>query len=403
MNAPQAATAAPQSQGPERIPLSVPNLDGKEGEYLAECVDTGWVSTAGPFVGRFEKMLRELSGGAHVVATSSGTAALHLAAIVAGVEPNDEVIVPAITFMATCGALRYVGAYPTIVDIDERHWQLDPDAVARFLAEKCERRGGALVNRETGRTIKAIGPAHILGHPCDLDRLVEIGRQYGLPIIEDAAEALGATYKGRPVGAVGLVGGLSFNGNKIVTTGGGGAVLTRDRKVFERAMYLSTQAKDDPVRYVHKAVGFNYRMTNISAALGCAQLERLDAFIAKKKAVANQYKALLGDTPGIRFMEEANWAGSTWWLFTIRIAPAEFGCDREAVMAQLAERGIETRPLWEPMHRSEALAGCYSFDIKIADQLHAEALSLPCSTNIREADVERVAFGIVDIHRRARR
>jgi perosamine synthetase len=398
----RSATLASTPEQTAPIKLSIPNLDGREGEYLAECVRTGWVSTAGPFVGRFERMLTEITGGAHVVPTASGSAALHLAAIVAGIGPDDEVIVPAITFMATCGALRYVGAWPTVVDVDPRHWQMDPDAVARFLAEKCERRANGPVNRDTGRTVKAIMPVHILGHPCDLYRLAELGRAYGLPIIEDAAEALGTTYKGRPVGAEGLVGGLSFNGNKIVTTGGGGALVTRDKALFKRALYLATQAKDDPVRYVHKVVGFNYRMTNISAALGCAQLERLDAFVAKKKAVASQYKVLLGEIPGIGFMEEANWAGSTWWLFTVRIRPAEFGCDREAVMQALEKQGIETRPLWEPMHRSEALAGCYSFDVKVADQLHAEALSLPCSTNIREAEVERVASCIWDIHRGAR-
>lgn len=399
MNA-RPAVAQPAAEA-ERIPLSIPNLAGREGEYLAECVSTGWVSTAGAFVTRFERMLSERLG-AHVVATSSGTAALHLAAIVAGVERDDEVIVPAITFMATCGALRYVGAWPTIVDVDDRHWQMDPDAVARFLAERCERRGEALVNRATGRRVRAIMPVHILGHPCDLDRLIEIARGHGLPVIEDAAEALGTAYKGRPVGADGLVGGLSFNGNKIVTTGGGGAVVTRDEGVYRRARYLSTQAKDDEVRYVHKAVGFNYRMTNISAAMGCGQLEQLDAFVARKKAVAAQYRRLLGDVPGIGFMEEANWAGSTWWLFTVRVRPEEFGCDREAVMAGLTERAIESRPLWEPMHRSAALAGCYSFDVKVADRLHAEALSLPCSTNITEGQVERVAACIRDIHRRAR-
>lgn len=385
------------------IPLSVPNLMGKEGEYLAECVSTGWVSTAGPFVKKFEAMVSEATGGAHVVAVSSGTAALHLGVLAAGVEPDEEVVVPAITFMATCGAIRYAGAYPVIVDVDPHHWQMDADSLARFLSEGCDRRkDGSLVNRATGRAVKAVMPVHVLGHPCDLDRLLGISRQYGLPVIEDAAEALGTKYKGRTVGADGLCGGLSFNGNKIVTTGGGGALITRDAAVSERARYLSTQAKDDPVRYVHKSVGFNYRMTNVSAAVGCAQLEQLPAFLARKKQVARLYHELLGNIPGISFMQEAEWATSSWWLFTVRIKASEFGCDREQLMQRLAEDGIETRPLWQPMHRSEALAGCYSHDVRVADALHAEALSIPCSTNISDADVNRVSDCIRAVHRRRR-
>ena len=385
------------------IALSIPNLAGREGEYVAECIRTGWVSTAGAFVKKFESMLGEVLDGAYVAAVSSGTAALHLAAILAGVNRGEEVIVPAITFLASCSAIRYVGAFPTIVDVDPGTWQIDPDAVAAFLAEACERgAGGIVVNRVTGRTVKAILPVHILGHPCDLDRLREIAADYGLPVIEDAAEALGARYKGRPVGAEGLCGALSFNGNKIVTTGGGGALVTRDRALYERAMYLSTQAKDDPIRYVHKEVGFNYRMNNICAAVGCAQLEQLAAFIARKRQIASLYHSWLGQIPGIAFMEEAAWANHTCWLFTVRIDATEFGCDREVLMGQLAEDGIETRPLWQPMHRSPALVDCYHHDIRVADRLHAQALSLPCSTNIRDSEIERVVASIGKVHRRYR-
>lgn len=394
---------AAKADQPPRIPLSVPNVGPLEGKYLAECVETNWVSTAGPAVSKFEKMLSDEFGGAHVVAVSSGSAALHLAMILAGIGADDEVIVPAITFMATCSTVRCVGAWPAIVDVDARNWQIDPDAVARFLSEACDRRNdGRVVNRKTGRTVRGIAPVHVLGHPCDLDRLSEIAARYGLTIIEDAAEAIGTRYKGRPVGTDGLIGCLSFNGNKIITTGGGGALITRNPKIHERGRYLSTHAKDDAIRYVHKEIGFNYRLTNLSAAMGCAQLERLDGFLIRKKEVAALYRKLLGGIPGIGFMEEANWATSSWWLFTVRIEPAAFGCDREALMARLSQRGIETRPLWQPMHRSEALAGSYSHDIRVADTLYAEALSLPCSTNISDADVERVCNSIREIHRQER-
>jgi perosamine synthetase len=372
------------------IPLSAPVLRGNEWAYVKECLDTNWVSSAGPFVDRFEKMAADRVGVRHAVAVVNGTAALHLALLVAGVERDDEVVMPALTFIAPANAARYLGAWPVFIDVDPDYWQIDPQRFADFIEGDCEWRNGSLRNRRTGRRVKAVVPVDILGHPCDLDPIAELARARGLVVVEDATEGLGALYKGRPVGQRADVSCLSFNGNKIVTSGGGGMIATDRSEWAERARYLSTQAKDDPVEYVHGSVGYNYRLTNIQAALGVAQLEQLDEYVAAKRRHADRYSDALRQTEGISPMAEARWAASTFWLYTVLVDAVQYGADSRSLLGRLARNGIQSRPLWQPLNRSPALAGCPSASTPVADRIAASALSLPSSVDLTYADQDRV-------------
>ena len=372
------------------VPLSVPEIRGNEWAYVKECLDTGWVSSAGAFVERFEREMARVSGADHAVATASGTAALHVALAVAGVRPDDEVLVSALTFIAPANAIRYLGAWPVFIDAEPAHWQMDGRRVRDFLADGCVLRDGALRNRETGRRIAAILPVHILGHPVDLDPILDLAREHGLPVVEDATESLGASCRGRPVGQLGDVACYSFNGNKLITTGGGGMLVTRHEAWARRARYLTTQAKDDVIEYVHHEVGYNYRLTNLQAAMGVAQLEGLADFLAAKRRIAERYTAALRDVPGLAPMREAEWARSAWWMYTVGVDEAVFGRDSRALMRALDARGIQTRPLWQPLHRSLAHAGSPVVSCPVADELNRVALSLPCSVGLPAADQERV-------------
>ena len=372
------------------IPLCVPQVDGNEWRYVKDCLDTGWVSSVGSYVEHFETGLAEALGGGSAVATTSGTAALHVALLVAGVEPEDEVLVSSLTFIAPANAIRYVGAWPVFVDAEPMHWQMCPDALRRFVEHECVVRDGALRNRATGRRVRAILPVHILGHPVDLEPILELARRFGLSVIEDATESLGATYRGRAVGTIGVAACFSFNGNKLLTTGGGGMIVSKDAGFTARARYLTTQAKDDPIEYVHGAIGFNYRLTNVQAAMGVAQLERLGEFLAAKRRIAERYSTALADVPGCTPMREAPWARSAHWLTTVLIDEHQFGMSARGLLAALADRGIQTRPLWQPLHRSPAHAGAQSTGCPVADALHRDALSLPCSVGLDPDGQDRV-------------
>jgi perosamine synthetase len=376
------------------VPLCVPVLGEREWLYLKECLDTNWVSSAGPFVDRFERTVAGYVGAHHAVAAVSGTAALHIALLVAGVQPDDEVLVSTLTFIAPANAIRYVGAWPVFIDAEPEFWQMDPDKLRDFLHKECVRRGGAVHNRATGRRIRAILPVHILGHPCDVDPLADLARQFDLAIIEDATEGLGARLRGRMVGRLGDVAALSFNGNKIITTGGGGMVLTDNAEWARRARYLMTQAKDDPVEYVHHDIGYNYRLTNIQAALGVAQMERLENHIAAKRRIAETYAAAFSNTSGITAMREAPWAFSTYWLYTISVDPAAYGMTSRTLLESLARSGIQSRPLWQPIHMSRAHRMSQSYRCEVAEQLYLDALSLPCSVSLRPEDQERVIHAV---------
>lgn len=380
------------------IPLCVPHISGNEWEYVKECLDTGWVSSVGSYVTRFEKMTADYVGTKHAVAAVSGTAALHTALLVAGVEPDDEVIVSNLSFIAPANAIRYCGASPVFVDVDPDYWQMDHRVVEKFLKTKCSLSEGALVNKDTGRRVRAILPVHILGHPVDIDPILEFARRYNLVVIEDATESLGAVYKDRKVGRLGDIACFSFNGNKLITTGGGGMIVTDNDEWAARAKYLTTQAKDDEIEYVHGTVGYNYRLTNVQAALGCAQLEQIEPFIEKKRAIAKRYEDAIRSLPGLSPMPHAAWADPVYWLYTILIDETTYGEDSRALMRRLAQNNIQARPLWQPLHRSPAHATAQSCGGEVTDKLNRMALSLPCSVGIEPQELESVIAVISGTH-----
>ncbi len=384
---PGSGTAA--LSAPDFIPLCVPRISGNAWVYVKECLDTGWVSSAGNFVDRFEEELGKQLGVQHVVATMNGTSALHLSLLVAGVRPEDEVLTPTLTFVSPANAIRYCGAWPVFMDVDPNCWQMDPEKAEQFLENECEWREGALWNRITGRRVRAILPVHVLGHPCDMDPILQVASKYNLGVIEDASEGLGAKYAGHSIGTLGDIGCLSFNGNKVITTGGGGALLTDNESWAMRARHLSTQAKEDGIEYSHDEIGYNYRMVNLLAALGCAQLEHLNAFIERKRKIATRYRQALNDLPAISFLKTAEWAEPIEWLFTVYLNPGS-RCNRRKLMQELRTRNIETRPIWTPLHRLPIYAEAQSYRIEVADRLHAGCLSLPCSASLSEQDQQRV-------------
>ena len=371
-----------ESGAESTVPLSVPEIRGNEWRYVKECLDTNWVSSAGPFVDRFENMLAERVGARHAVATVNGTAALHVALLVAGIEPDDEVVVPTVSFIAPANAVRYVGAWPVFMDAEPEYWQMDPEKLKAFLECGCEWKNGALRNLATGRRVRAILPVHILGHPCDMDLVLDLAARFELVVIEDASESLGARYNGQMVGHLGDVACFSFNGNKLITTGGGGMLVTDDEEWATRAKYLTTQAKDDPVEYIHGEIGYNFRLTNILAALGVAQMEQLDQFLEKKRAIARRYDEVLAEVPGITPMAEAPWASSAFWMYTVLVDEGQYGMDSRALLNVLQQQGVQTRPLWQPLHRSVPHQSSQAWDIEVADLLYAQCLSLPCSVGL---------------------
>lgn len=376
------------------IALSVPEIRGNEWRYIKECLDTNYVSSVGSFVERFEREIAATVGSAYGVAMVNGTAALHLALLVAGVEPDDEVLVSTLTFIAPANAIRHANAWPVFVDAEPDYWQMDVAKAREFLTRRCRRQDGVVRNIETGRRVRAIIPVHILGHPVDMDPLLELAQEFDLRVIEDSTEALGSLYKGRAAGTFGDAGCFSFNGNKLITTGGGGMIVTSNEAHAKRARYLSTQAKDDPVEFVHGAVGFNYRLTNVQAAMGCAQLEQLEAFLKRKKEIATRYDRFCAESEGITAPRAADWARPNWWLYTVLIDEREFGIDSRGLMQFLQDRGIQSRPLWQPIHLSPAYRGSQQTDCSVAESLNRRALSLPCSVGLTDAEQDRVLSAI---------
>ena len=385
------------------IPLAVPVIRGNEWQYVKECLDTGWVSSVGPFVDQFEAAVATQVGTRHAIATVNGTSALHIALIVAGVKPGDEVLLSTLTFIAPANAIRYVGAWPVFIDAEPKHWQMDPQRVADFLEEQCRWANGELRNRSTGRKIAAILPVHILGHPVDMEPLLVLARKYHLPVIEDATESLGARYKNNTVGHLGDIACFSFNGNKIITTGGGGMITTDNEDWARRAKYLTTQAKDDPIEYIHHEVGFNYRLTNIQAALGCAQMEQLGTYISAKRRIAKAYTERLQGINGIEPMREADWAWSIFWMFTIQIDCLAFGHTSRELLQHVGAHRIQARPLWQPMHQSPAYSQAQAWGGEVANGLYANCLSLPCSVHLQEEEIDRVCKVVIDSARKATR
>ena len=372
------------------IPLCVPELSGNEWKYVKECFDTGWVSSVGSYVERFEGLLAKYTGSAHAIGVVNGTAGLQVALRLAGVQADDEVVVSTLTFIAPVNAIRYLNAWPVLMDAEPVYWQMDTQKVADFLHQECDWKNGELRNKHTGRRVRALLPVHILGHTVDLDPLLELGRKFNLPVIEDATECLGARYKGRMAGGIGDIGVFSFNGNKIITTGGGGMIVTSNQDWAAKAKYLTTQAKDDPVEYIHNEIGYNFRLTNVLAAFGCAQMELLDQFIAAKRALAGRYREALHTRAGLTLPEQAPWCESIWWLYTVLVNRDTYGQDSRALLKRLAQNGVQSRPLWQPCHRSVAHRGAYAYRCEVAEQLNRDALSLPSSVGLRPEDQRRV-------------
>jgi len=381
----------PGTPAPEGVvPLCVPEIRGNEWKYLKECLDSNWVSSVGVFVDRFERMVADHVGAKYGVATVNGTAALHVALLVAGVRPDDEVLVPTLAFIAPANAIRYIGAWPVFMDAERDYWQMDPQKAVDFLEHECEWSGGALYDKTTERRVKAILPVHILGHPCDMDPIIEMARKYELRVIEDATESLGAKYKGRMVGRLGDIACFSFNGNKIITTGGGGMIVTDNGTWARRAKYLTTQAKDDPLEYVHNEIGYNYRLTNIQAAMGVAQLEKLEDYVAAKRRIGETYTQAFKDIPGLRPMREASWASSISWMYTVLVDKEQHGMSSRDLLRALAERKIQTRPLWQPVHLGQAHQDGVVLDCSVAERVNRDAISLPCSVGLIQEEQARV-------------
>ena len=368
------------------IPLAAPELGGKEWEYVKEALDSGWVSSAGPFVERFEEAVASYVGVPNAVATINGTAALHVAMLLAGVSPGDEVIMPTLTFIAPANAVRYAGGTPVFVDCDPSYLQIDPEKLSHFVETSCVWRDGGLVNAATGRRVKAILVVHALGHPVDLEPVIEIARSRELVVVEDCAESLGARYRERMTGRFGDVACFSFNGNKVVTAGGAGMVLTKHEEWAERARYLTTQARDHPFEYLHEEVGYNYRPTSLNAALGLAQMELVDEYVAVKRRIAAAYAEALRGVAGLSVVGEAPWAFSTFWLSTVLAG----GASGRALVERLRGRGIEARPIWQPMHLSPAHRGAVATDCSTAERLYEEGICLPSSVGLSAQAQERV-------------
>lgn len=373
----------------EIIPLSIPEIRGNEWKYIKECLDTGWVSSVGPFVERFEREIAAYVGAEYAVALMNGTAALHVALKVIGLQADEEVIVSNLTFVAPVNAVRYCQAHPVLMDADPQTWQMDVDKVARFLTEECHMEGAACYNKRTGRRVRAILPVHILGLACEIDRIVKLAREHGLRVVEDAAESVGVRFRGRHVGTFGDVGVLSFNGNKILTTGGGGMLVSSNSRYGEYARYLTTQAKDDALEYVHNEVGYNYRLTNIQAALGVAQLEKIEDFISRKRAIAQTYREALCNLPAVRLMPSPPHTEPTYWLYTVLLSEATGLSERKAVIQQLRDMGVEARPLWHTIHNLPPYRGSQAYQIEHSVRLYERGVSLPSSVGLAAEEQQK--------------
>lgn len=338
------------------VPLHVPTFRGNEKKYLNECIDTTFVSSVGKFVDRFEEMMVEYTGTQKAVVCVNGTNALHMAMLLVGVEREDEVITQALTFIATCNAISYIGAHPLFIDVDKDTMGLSPDAMEVWLKENAAIKGESCYNRRTGRRIKACVPMHTFGHPVHLDKLVEVCNRYHIELIEDAAESLGSFYKGKHTGTFGKIGAISFNGNKTITTGGGGMLLFQDEKLGNFAKHLTTQAKV-PHRweFVHDHIGYNYRMPNINAALGCAQLEEIDHILANKRETAEKYKQFFSDKDNIQFFAEPEGSKSNYWLNAVLLNDKE---EQLKFLEYTNDHAVMTRPIWELMNRLPMFKDC---------------------------------------------
>ena len=368
--------------GGAKVALHEPCFKGNEWAYVKDCIDTGWVSAVGSYVDRFERDLAEVTGARHAVVVSNGTSGLQIALQVSGVLPGDEVIIPALSFVATANAVMHCGAHPHFVDSDAATLGLSPAALADYLPTIIEQRGGVSINRHTGRRIAAIVPMHTFGHPVNMPALLEVASRHGLVVVEDAAESLGSLIDGRHTGTHGRCAMLSFNGNKIVTTGGGGAIITDDAQLAKHAKHLTTTAKQaHKWAFIHDEVGYNYRMPNLNAALGCAQLEQLEGFVTAKRELAARYASAFADLPGVALFVERAGTRANYWLQTL-ILDRDVAHQRDAILAHSNDAGQMTRPVWELLTRLPMYRACPAMDTPIAKDLALRIINLPSSPQL---------------------
>ncbi len=368
-------------------------MSGRELEYVTDCLQTGWISTAGAFVQKFEEEFSKFLGVGDASSTMNGTAALHLALKLSGVTANHSVILPNVTFVASANAITYVNAEPIFIDIDEKTWQLDVNLLERFLKNECIVTSQGTLHKSTDRLIGAIMPVHVQGNLCELDKILQLAKNYNIKVIEDAAEALGATYKGKSAGTFGDFGCFSFNGNKIITTSSGGMLVSSNEDYVKKARFLATQAREPVLHYEHKELGYNYRMSNLLAAVGRGQLEVLDERVAKRNFIFNRYEKALSHVDGLNFMEEANYGKSNRWLTALTVDKEVVGISRSKIIDFLGKESIESRPVWKPMHMQplyKRFEYCKSGRKDISGKLFENGLCLPSGSNLSEQDQNRI-------------
>jgi perosamine synthetase len=364
------------------ISLHEPLFGGNEWEYVKECLDIGWVSSVGKFVDRFEIELANYTGAKRAIAVVNGTAALHICLKLIGIEMGDEVLIPTMTFVATANAVSYCGASPHFVDSEEKTLGIDPQKLGNYLDAIAEIKSEGCWNRQTGRWIKAVIPVHTFGHPVDLDELEKVCQHFKLTIIEDAAESLGSFYKGRHTGNWGKVAAISFNGNKILTTGAGGAILTQDESLANLAKHITTTAKlPHKWAFNHDQVGYNYRMPNLNAALGCAQLEQLPEFLIRKRNLANKYSQVFQEIEGLKFFTEPDFAQSNYWL-NLLLLDEDYAEQRDLLLEITNHNGMMTRPIWTLMHQLPMFKDCPQMDLSKAESLETRIINIPSSAKL---------------------
>jgi perosamine synthetase len=376
------------------IPLHEPIFSGNEIKYLTECIETAWVSTAGKFVNLFEDNICEYTGAKYAVACASGTAALHVSLRVVGVMPGDEVIVPSLTFIAPVNAVKYCNANPIFMDADD-FYNIDVQKTIDFINQETKFRAGSTYNKTTRNRISAIVPVHVWGNAVLLDELVALCKGRNIALIEDASEGLGVRYSNENnndehVGTLGTIGCISFNGNKIITSGGGGVIITDDEKLAEHARYLTTQAKDDPIRYVHNEVGYNYRLTNIQAAVGVAQLEQLPKILQQKAVVRSNYSLAFKNVGGLRLSRTPDYARSNYWLNIVRVESENYLRDRENLLSLLIDAGVQSRPVWALIHEQAPYRHAQTFHIENAYRLVDSSLCIPSSATLTLDEIEMI-------------
>ncbi len=367
------------------LPLSFPVFDGNESHYVQQAIGSGLLATNGEFIDKFEKKLSWKMKSHQAVALNSGTSALHLALILLGVGAGDEVICQSFTFCASANPIVYLGATPVFVDSEADTWNMSPELLEDAVLSRIS----------LGKKPKAIVVVHLFGMPAKMSEILEISAKYDIPVLEDAAEAVGSTYMGRSCGSLGKIGIFSFNGNKIITTGGGGALISNDVSVIEKAKYLSTQAREDLPYYQHLEIGYNYRMNNMAAGVGLAQLEKLDDCVSKRRSINGRYRDLLGDFPGIGFQPELEESTSNFWLSTILVDREKTGFSNDRLRVMLFRAGIETRFLWKPLHLQPVYRGAPFYGGRVAETLFLNGLCLPSSENLNEGDQKKIV-GIVE-------